>query len=468
MDVIRFSNDGVMNFLGGSQRRVKEFKYRLNKFVIKADYPDEREIWYNVFTGMIVVLRDLQINNLLKYDGVFCDYEEALIQNYFFVPEDFNEEELMQEFRKRQSIPITPNLLTRLNSFTILTTTQCNARCFYCYQLGHKHKKSMTKETAEEVAKYIIDRTFDQSVVSLGWFGGEPLYNKEVIDIITNKVEATGRKVQAGIISNSYLFNEDICKKAVRDWHISNVQVTLDGTEEVYNKAKNYIYKDDPSPFKTIIKNIHHMINYGLEVSIRLNVGTHNCEDLKNLIKFLGKEFGQYPNVTAYVHELFDDEGTRAPEDSKKIFDNMKELEDLIFENNLKSAGFDLHSGIKSIHCMVDDGSSIIIMPDGRLGLCEHYETDHFVGDISEPTKIDIEEVKAWREMSDYKEICDDCPYKPACLKCKLCPDYKICDPWEKEYKLKRIQEDLRFAYEDWLKQFNNNNNNSCNNGTCK
>ena len=168
MNVIRNSNNEVLGFLGGSQKKVKGFKYRFNKFIIKTEYENEF-IWYNVFTGSIVSIRDYEADNIFTED--YCNYADYLIKNYFLVPENFDEESLLTEYRKRKTVPITANCLTRLNNFTILTTTKCNARCFYCYQLHGKHKEHMTVETAHKVAKYIINSTFEGQQVFLGWFG---------------------------------------------------------------------------------------------------------------------------------------------------------------------------------------------------------------------------------------------------------------------------------------------------------
>lgn len=457
MNVIRSSSPEVMEFLGGSQRKVKGFKYRYNKFLIKTEYEDEF-IWYNVFTGSIVSIKDYEVDNIFTDD--FCNYADFLVQNYFLVPENFDEEELLIEYRKRKVVPITANCLTRLRSFTILTTTKCNARCFYCYQLHGKHKEHMTVETANKVARYIIDSSFEGQDIFLGWFGGEPLYNQKVIDIITTKVVSANRNVYSSIITNGYLFDERTCKRAVQDWHIRNVQVTLDGTEDIYNKTKNFIYKDTTNAFKKVIENIHYMLKYGLTVSIRINVDQHNINNLKDLVIYISEEFKDEPNIFVYIHELFDDNKT--PEHSKKVFENMMEINSLITERNLRAQGANVPSTIKTLHCMVDDDNSVVIMPNGQLGVCEHYENDHFIGHIDNPTNIDIEEVKAWREMSEFEEICKDCPYKPACLKCKLCPDHKICDIYEKEYQLHRTKEDLKIIYKDFLKEEENNKKCEC------
>ena len=445
MNVIRKSSNEVINFLGGFQKKVKGFKYRFNKFIIKTEYEDEF-IWYNVFTGSIVSIKNYEVDNIFTED--FCTYADYLIQNYFLVPENFEEDELLKEFRKRKTVPITANSLTKLNNFTILTTTKCNARCFYCYQLHGKKKEHMTEETARKVAKYIVDSTLENQQVFLGWFGGEPLYNPKVIDIITTIVSSSNRNVRSSIITNGYLFDEKMCKKAVKDWRLMNVQVTLDGTEDIYNKTKNFIYKNT-NAFKTVINNIHSMLEYGLTVSIRMNIDKHNLDNLKDLVEFLAKEFKDEKGFSVYVHELFDD--SKTPEHSKQVFENMEELNVLITKYNLRSQGANVPDTIKTIHCMVDDDKSVVIMPNGQLGVCEHYENEHFVGHINDPYNIDKEELKRWREMSEFQDICEDCPYKPACLKCKLCPDHKICDIYEKEYVLHRTKEDLKKIYKDYL-----------------
>lgn len=447
MNVIRKSSNEVMNFLGGPQKKVRDFNYRFNKFIIETEYEDEF-IWYNTFTGSIVTIKDYEKDNVFTDD--FCTYADYLVQNYFLVPEQFDEEELMFEYRKRHSVPITANSLTKLKNFTILTTTKCNARCFYCYQMETKHKQHMTVETANKVARYIVDTTFEGQDVHIGWFGGEPLFNAKVIDIITTKVDSAKRKVHSSIITNGYLFNEKLCKKAVRDWKIRNVQITLDGTEGVYNTAKNFIYKDT-NAFKVVIQNIHHMLNAGMTVNIRMNVDLHNVENLKELIVFLAEEFKGEEHFSAYVHELFDD--TRTPEHNKELFNNMNIIDNLLSEYNIRTSGAQLPGTIKTIHCMIDDGKSVVIMPDGQLGVCEHYENEHFVGHIDNPSEIDHEELKQWRKVSEYQELCNDCPYKPACLKCDLCPDHKICDIHEKEYVLHKTKEDLKLFYKRWIKE---------------
>ena len=58
------------------------------------------------------------------------------------------------------------------------------------------------------------------------------------------------------MISNGYLFNDDTIKEAKEEWQLTKVQITLDGTEQIYNRCKAYIYKD-VNAYRRVIGNIH-------------------------------------------------------------------------------------------------------------------------------------------------------------------------------------------------------------------
>lgn len=451
MNVIRFSSPDVIGFLGGNQLKVDNRKYRYNKFLVKTEYSKDEQVWYNAFTGSVISIRYIEIDSI--FEDYPADYIQFLIQNYFLVPENFDEESLLHMYRERHQKPITCNSLDCINSYTILTTTQCNARCFYCYQNVDHNKHHMTEQTARDVVKFIDKHTWGGQDVFLGWFGGEPLYNQKVIDIITYGVLSTGRKVYGSMISNGYLMNKELATKAVNEWHIDGIQITLDGTEEVYNKTKKYIYKDDPNPFITVIRNIHYMLEAGMRVSIRLNCGIHNVNDLKNLIIFLSREFEERQSLTVYVHELFDLKNNRSDDDIKIIFENMMEIEDLLSENNFRIDYGGAPESIKTMHCMVDANDAVVISPSGELGLCEHYQNSKFYSHINNPEIKDIDVIKRWRVKSEYTEICEDCPLKPICMKLVDCPDHKICSKWEKEYFIKRCREDIKLIYNNWQKK---------------
>jgi sulfatase maturation enzyme AslB (radical SAM superfamily) len=192
----------------------------MNKYCLETEV-ESGKIIHNFFTGSAVLIRPFEYINIFTDDP--CDYAEFLVNNYFIVPEDFNEKELVDLLRSRKQIPFTANYLDHPKSFTILSTTKCNARCFYCYEMHSKGKTHMTIETSEKVAKYIINNAPKYNELQIGWFGGEPLFNVDVIDIITSRVKSAGFNIIGSMVTNGYLFNEELVKRAKYDWNIRNV-----------------------------------------------------------------------------------------------------------------------------------------------------------------------------------------------------------------------------------------------------
>lgn len=450
MNVLRQANSNILGFLG-SQYYKEDVKYRINKYC----YTLEQEYYtivYNTLTGGIVTLYPVEMDNI--FVNWKSDYVDHLCQEYFLVPEDFDEDAIIESYRNKMSKEFLSNYLDNPDTFTILSTTKCNANCTYCYEhkIGDKH--DMTIETAHKVADFIINNGERRKPISIGWFGGEPLSNTDVIDLISIRVRSAGFDFNTTMVSNGYLFNKDIIHKAKHLWGLSSVQITLDGTEEVYNKTKRYIYKDDPSPFRTVISNIHELIKNDIFVSIRLNCGSHNSKNLLDLVRFLAEEFKFVKHKFAiYVWEIFTNKA-RTEEEAEKLFPQMAEINGLIRACELNRTNTTEH-GIKTIHCMVDAGNGVTIDPSGNLGVCEHYPDSDFIGHIDTPHVKNFDILKTWRNYIPTTEpICQNCPIRPICLKMDKCTDQFICTKAEQKYLLDKLNLELL----DMDRSFNNRN----------
>ena len=101
----------------------------------------------------------------------------------------------------------------------------------------------MTEGMARRVADYIIHH-YNGEKLTLHWFGGEPLYNKPVITQICLLLKEAGVEYSSQMISNGYLIDDEITREAKTLWNLKKIQITLDGTEKIYNQIKAYIYKD--------------------------------------------------------------------------------------------------------------------------------------------------------------------------------------------------------------------------------
>lgn len=447
MNILKESNMNVINFLGGFQRRSDNVKYRWNTKIILTEC-NEGVILYNGITGAIVSLFDFEYENV--FTQLPCDYANFLHENYFFVRDDFDEMQVIKDFRIKNEPYLHPNYLETPTHFVILTTTQCNARCPYCYENDIKDKHDMSEQTAKDIVKYMVEHANRNAPLGIEWFGGEPLTNTRVIDIITSGVRSAGFDVNAKMVSNGYLFNQDLINRAAFFWNVKHVQITLDGYGEQYNKTKRYIYKDDPNPFATVIQNIHNLLKTGIQVTIRLNCGLHNYKNLIELIKYLSEEFKGEPGLSAYVWEIF----TNSPrsEDSAEIyFDCLNQVDKAICESGIVTPEY-LEYGIKADHCIVDGGSGTVINTDGKLCLCEHYLEDDFYGDIYNHGNFDKQVFKNWRNyVNTYEGICIDCPNQAGCLKMHKCTDQFVCTKPEQKYMLDKIKRRMFKLWEQSL-----------------
>ena len=338
-----------------------------------------------------------------------------------------------------------------INSAIVLTTTDCNARCFYCYEQGIE-KCAMSEEQAHKTARYLIENIQENATLKLRWFGGEPLFNSQAIDIICADFEAAGVEFSSAMVSNGLLFDEKLIKNAVSNWHLNHVQITLDGTEDVYNARKAFVNAGCDSPFKKVLGNIELLLSAGVNVAIRLNVDADNFEDLCSLAKLLSKRFGINKHLHVYSHLIFQDldngQVDGAPDNSlAALYEKQLEFTKLLQELHLYKA-HPVSEQMKINRCMADDDSSIVIMPDGRLHKCEHIVDNEFIGSIDNGITAQ-NEVAAWKERYKAEKICEDCAVYPECLRAKKCPDIQpSCNEFEKALKLNALDQSILKTYE--------------------
>jgi len=373
-----------------------------------------------------------------------------LIENWFLVPTVHDDRLLSRQVR--DVARLTREEQKGITNYTILTTTDCNARCFYCYEKG-RPRRPMSHDTALRTAQYIIDHCEKQEV-SISWFGGEPLFNKPVITIICHQLAKAGIDFSSSMISNGYLFDDDTVKEAIDTWRLRKVQISLDGTETIYNRSKAYIHKG-VNAYQRVLANIHRLLDAGIRVSIRLNIDVHNADNLKELADELHQEFGSNDRLTVYLHMLFEkSDGSVAiknEQERKAVFEKMKEIEARLTEYGLYEVK-PLSEGIKINRCMADNDHSVVIEPSGNIGKCEHYSDDHYIGHI-DSDDLDEAMVERFRECHDEIEACATCFDYPNCFWLKLCEDYAYCYPETRDDKLNKIRQRMLKTYQNYTKE---------------
>ena len=417
MKIIAEGRTNVKKIWG--KQRPKNTKYRLMQYTLMTECEDGI-LLLNTITGKMVLLDNEEVQLLGHLPSDRTENMYQLIEDFFIVPIDYNEEETVNKLRTLINKVLTHKGIT---GYTIYPTTHCNARCFYCYESNYEHI-SMTEETAHRVVEFIDKNRKDKSI-NISWFGGEPLVGIQRIRQICAELNERQVPFHSSMISNGYLFDPSVVEEAATDWKLKSVQITIDGTEEIYNRTKAYISATG-SPYVRVLQNIECLLNNNILVNVRLNLDQHNQSDLKELIKYLQRRFAEYGNFDMYVHVLYEDNGfaplRRTDEAREELFRLQTELASYIVQEGRGKHYVKLPS-IKMHSCMADSDNSTVIYPDGRLYKCEHVvEGDEF-GDIycGIINENNVDKYKIGSKLSG----CKTCPLRPSCYILQQCEGIK-------------------------------------------
>lgn len=419
-------------------------RYRLMKYVLQLKVK-EGLLLHNVVTGQLVLLTEEEEEEISNLPNTVLGRLEELIQNHFLVPEAFNEYKSVNQLRKICRFSSTGDAI---NHYIILPTTFCNAHCFYCYESDYP-QVHMTEETANLLVDY-IDIHRKGKNVTINWFGGEPLVGIKRIDQISRGLKDRDIPFTSSMISNGYLFDEEIVDKSVQLWNLQRIQITLDGTERVYNKVKAYLNVND-NPFHRVLRNIDLLSERKVHVNIRLNVDYYNKEDILALIEELGKRYSANQYVTVYLNMLFNNEGF---EPVKHSYDEMLFLANIIdkYTERLKEYGLSFDNNrylsLEFSHCMADNPHSLLIQPDGSFCRCEHENINDSYGNLKKGI-LNNKKLDEWNETIEPSDLCQECPVYPACYHLRNCMNSDLlCDDMLQKRNLKKQIERVERIYD--------------------
>lgn len=443
MKVILKSLDTASKLCGS--QKIKETEYRWSKHIVSAEV-DNGVLLYHTLTKELLFLAE---NEAKTPDE---EQKEKLVNAWFLVPEDFDEKKQAGQVRNVASL--LAKRTKAINSYTIFTTTECNARCYYCFEKGIA-RKTMSVTTAHDAADYIIRKSCGEKV-SICWFGGEPLYNVKAIDTICHDLKDRGIEFTSKTVSNGYLFTPEIIRRAKSDWKLESAQITIDGTEKIYNRTKAYI-NCEVNAFERVLNNIDLLLDNGIRVFVRLNIDRKNAENMQELAELLAARYGNKNGFYAYPILLkeFDAKINSFPSEEIAA-ENYLGIEDKLKAEKIGRTQT-LFRELNTNRCMADSDSAVCITPDGYLAKCDHYTETQRIGNIySDETDKDI--IASWKEQVYFPE-CDDCPLYPQCINLKKCEwSGNGCPISVSAVRIKHMKEQIVSEYKKYLKEQNEKN----------
>lgn len=418
----------AMGMLG--KQTVCDQVYRPLKYILTAEEADKK-IFYNLLTHeMIAVkLNELKLQETRNY----------LIENWYMVQEDHNDQQLVDECRA--VLTLMNSWPKKIHLFYIFTTLDCNARCFYCYE-KRKPGFNMTIETASKAIEYMQEQV-DGALIKIVWFGGEPLFNYSIIDFMAEGLREKGLQFESDMVSNGLLFDRLLIEKARYSWNLKTVQITLDGTRQVYSRVKAYV-TDVTDPFEKVIQNIKQLLMMEIKVLVRLNIGFHNYNDIRELVDFLCEEFRGEKNLNVYTSPLLE-----LKDYNKDKKEYIYELQDEL-NNKLERAFFKkrkkFFETFANSSCMASGQEAVTILPDGKIGICPNVVSDVLLGDIY-TKEFNVKVREDFRRRFYREDKCSSCPLYPNCYIVSGCPNRiggEGCDPVKVKREIGKIREKMK------------------------
>ncbi len=315
-------------------------------------------------------------------------------------------------------------------SLSILTSLACNLSCPYCYE--NKNGLSMKVTTANQVKDWVVNNLDGKRMLSVNWFGGEPLLNMKSIEMLSEAFiahcSASHIDYQAGITTNGCLLTPEVVETLER-CQVFNVQVTFDGSEAYHNKMKRF--SNGEGSYK---KNVENIVNYcthsksHLPLRIRVNLSDENYESIETLLNELPDVVKEHSSI--FFRWIYSTETSGWKEFSEKKAGSSPYKGIFALIKMAHEKGYHVENRCEAVDfrfCEADNPGYYTIDPLGNIYLCVHdYKPEVSVGHVRDGIHQSKEpQYLAFRNVS----VLDD----NECLQCKVLP---ICNGGCKKFRL--------------------------------
>lgn len=295
-------------------------------------------------------------------------------------------------------------------------TSDCNLGCPYCYQGLDKPEIKLNRFVVKKLVEKIkeLQNPYDEKSLTVTFYGGEPLLNKEVLDETLDIFNDEFREMPRNyyMITNGTKLNNISEVKRWREKGLNGLQITLDGTKEEHDSRRIRLEGKNKGTFDEILNNIQ-LAKDLIPVDIRINYDEGNVDQISTVIDILKDKKLNVDNISINFAAIFDsDRSDYADEQSlTSAKDEIGYLDSLMRYANDK--GFNVAMGFEG-PCTIRNFSGLVVYPNGDLYSCPGMSgiPDYKWGNVF--TKIDYKRQKEIVYEGIYPE-CKTCPVLPVC-----------------------------------------------------
>jgi len=376
----------------------------------------------------------------------------------------------LDELKKTVTSTIKPQFMLSVprcpRAFVLEATHRCPLSCDYCF-LKHYYKDQRS-HMSFEVAKEFLDKYALTDNIMLGFFGGEPLLNMDLISRIVDYVKGKFRHCSLSVTTNGVLLTHKFNGSTIAQFLIKNgfsSIISLDGPPEVHNQHR--IYANGKGSFDDVMAGLEAIRFSDLAKRTTLR-GTFTSDilsskySLKDRVEFLTNlVYVGYASHMSLEPVCLTENSCISSKDQLAIFSDdkiMKGLEEQYFEatdwfiSEINSGRrpvwhqitkfterllYAVHSGSE---CGAGKGY-LSCGPDGSLYAC-HREMNSYIGNLKEG--IDQELLAKWMDNRIYaRKGCMSCNIRylcgGGCRECSIGEYNDITKPLKFECDLRQI-----------------------------
>ena len=298
----------------------------------------------------------------------------------------------------------------------VMPTEACNFRCFYCYEdflVGR-----MPPAVVRGLERLLETRAPALEHLSLSWFGGEPLLERDLVLLLLEHVARLrglhpGLGFESDITTNAWHLDRPLFERMVA-LGVSVWQISFDGPKEIHDLRRKRA--DGRGTFDRIWTNVRALrdVEGEFEVRLRVHVDRENREHLPRFLDQCREAFAGDPRFRLFLRPL---SRLGGPNDARIAVLADEEGDALACaraqakERGLRLLAPELEGEI----CHAAWGNSFVVRADGRLSKCTvalaHPRND--IGWLREDGTLEIDAPRArpWmRGLVSGREIELLCP----------------------------------------------------------
>lgn len=336
------------------------------------------------------------------------------------------------EIERNQLREAIHDYLAGSGALCIMPTEKCNFRCTYCYETFEKGR--MSPPIIEGVIQFLHKNTPHFESYSLGWFGGEPLLQTEIIvhisDVFRQLQRQHGFKGSIAITTNGSLLTEENLNR-LNSVGIDLYHISVDGPQEIHNSQR--IAPSGRNTYNLILDNIERMLETSdSHVILRTNLKAANPQMGEIVSNWLSSEimprFARFEDRIRYHVVSIWDASTSSVEgicisDSQKFqtWFNVKQHLAKAVDKTVSAVLAEEASGLGSLACYAGKPNHYIVGSDGNVYKCTvaFDLPENRIGSINSSGEMTLDSDKEgiWINANSLTDpSCSKCAFGTSCM----------------------------------------------------